>query len=69
VSGDILLHVLPDKRGQQYRVRNDVRTRLTRGLKAPMSKRPLTRHPPPTTGYQSPTPFSSFRVPQGGISD
>ena len=31
--------------------------------------RPPTRHPPPTIGYQSPTPFSSFRVPQGGISD
>ena len=31
--------------------------------------RPPTRHPPPTIGYQSPTPFSSFRVPQGGIND
>ena len=67
--GDILLHVLPKVRGQQYRVRWDVRARLTRGLEAPIDHRPLTRHPPPTTGYQSPTPFSSFRVPQGGISD
>jgi hypothetical protein len=31
--------------------------------------RPLTRHPPPTIGYQGPTPFSSFREPQGSISD
>ena len=31
--------------------------------------RPPTRHPPPTIGYQNPTPFSSFRVPQGGIND
>ena len=31
--------------------------------------RPLTRHPLPTIGYQGPTPFSSFQVPQSGISD
>ena len=31
--------------------------------------RPPTRHSPPTIGYQGPTPFSSFRVPQGGIND
>ena len=31
--------------------------------------RPPTRHPPPDTCYQGPTPFSSFRVPRGGISD
>ena len=67
--GDILLHVLPKVRGQQYRVRWDVRARLTRGLEAPIDHRPLTRHPPPTTGHQNPTPCSSFRVPQGGISD
>ena len=35
-EGDILLHVLPKSRGQQYRVRGDVRARLTRGLEAPM---------------------------------
>jgi hypothetical protein len=31
--------------------------------------RPPTRHPPPNIDYQGPAPFSSFRVPQGGISD
>ena len=35
-EGDILLHVLPKSRGQQYRVRGDVRARLTRGLAAPL---------------------------------
>jgi hypothetical protein len=37
----------PDGRGQQYRVRGDVRVRLTRGLTAPVIKRPRTRRPPP----------------------
>ena len=31
--------------------------------------RPPARHPPPTIDYQGPAPFSSFRVPQGDISD
>src|SRR6185437_11879914 len=31
-KGDILLRVLPGDRGQQYRVRGDVRVRLTLGL-------------------------------------
>ena len=31
--------------------------------------RPPTRHPPPTIDYHGPAPFSSFREPQGGISD
>jgi hypothetical protein len=31
--------------------------------------RPLTRHLPPTIGYQGPTPFSSFREPRGAIRD
>ena len=35
-EGDILLHVLPKSQGQQYRVRGDVRARLTRGLEAPL---------------------------------
>jgi hypothetical protein len=35
-KGEILLHVLPKRRGQQYRVRGDVQARLTRGLDAPM---------------------------------
>ncbi len=35
-EGDILLRVLPKSRGQQYRVRSDVRARLIRGLEAPL---------------------------------
>ena len=35
-EGDILFHVLPKSRGQQFRVRDDVRARLTRGLAAPL---------------------------------
>ncbi len=35
-EGDILLHVLPKSRGQQFRVRGDVPASLTRGLEAPL---------------------------------
>jgi hypothetical protein len=37
----------PRDRGQQDRVRGDVRARLCSGLKAPVNNRPATRHPPP----------------------
>ena len=46
--GVSLLHVLPDGGGQQYRVRSDVRARLSGGLEAPLIYRPVTRSPPPT---------------------
>ena len=32
----MLLHVLPEGRGRQYRLRGDIRARLTHGLEAPM---------------------------------
>jgi len=41
-----LLHVLPEHRGQQFRVRVDVRARLQNGLKGSSVRRPPTRQPP-----------------------
>ena len=46
--GVSLLDVLPDGRGQHYRVRSDVRARRSGGLEAPLISRPVTRSPPPT---------------------
>jgi len=62
--------VLPKSRGQQYRVRSDVRARLTRGLEAPLKLGllPDTR-PQLPKNYQKAAQFSSFRVPRSGIRD
>jgi len=45
---NILLHVLPEHRGQQFRVRVDIRARLQNGLKGSSVRRPPTQQPPPS---------------------
>jgi hypothetical protein len=54
----------PGVRGRQYRVRGDVRARLVGELRASIDH--TASDPTPasdTMDYQSPTPFSSYRVP------
>src|SRR5215831_11548406 len=62
--GNNLLRVLPADRGQQFRVRIDVRVRLSRGLKAPLCHDLRPGNKLLTTPIRGPDPFSSFRVPQ-----
>src|SRR5215204_6078228 len=60
--------VLPDRRGQQFRVRGDVQVTLLCGLEAPSNNRPSSgARVTDKNRWRSPH-FHRFRVPPGGMT-
>src|SRR5215469_15684641 len=67
-KGNSLPCVLPDGRGQQFRVRGDVQATLLCGLEAPSENRPSSRAKATDKSRRPALYFHRFRVPRSAMT-